>query len=186
MAFLVWMLASLEVMFFLPVIVLVLPAWLFDRTRAWGERAVGFILGLILTGTLDPHGGRRLHYAGEAANEAVRGQRRSTRQRASARTAGSSFAALLGSAGVTSPITGHSLGGGAAASMAAGAVETMISMLITLVAGFLVLATTSVVALLVVASGGFSAGRTLVSAVSNATTGGPSTAATRVGRERSR
>ena len=52
MAFLVWMLASLEVMFFLPVIVLVLPAWLFDRTRAWGERSVGFILGLILTGTL--------------------------------------------------------------------------------------------------------------------------------------
>ena len=52
MAFLVWMLASLEVMFFLPVIVLVLPAWLFDRTRAWGERAIGFILGLILTGTL--------------------------------------------------------------------------------------------------------------------------------------
>ena len=52
MAFLVWMLASLEVMFFLPVIVLVLPAWLFDRTRAWGERSVGFILGLILTGAL--------------------------------------------------------------------------------------------------------------------------------------
>ena len=40
----------------------------------------------------------------------------------------------------------------------ASAVETMISMLITLVAGFLVLATTSVVALLVMASGGFSAG----------------------------
>ena len=44
----------------------------------------------------------------------------------------------------------------------------MISMLITLVAGFLVLGTTSVVALLVVASGGFSAGN-IVSAVSNTT-----------------
>ena len=66
--------------------------------------------------------------------------------------------ALLGSAGVNSPITGQSLGGGGSTLNGASAVETMISMLITLVAGFLVLATTSVVALLVMASGGFSAG----------------------------
>ena len=56
----------------------------------------------------------------------------------------------------------------------------MISMLITLVAGFLVLGTTSVVALLVVASGGFSAGN-IVSAVSNTTVRAVGAAA-RVGR----
>ena len=93
----------------------------------------------------------------------------------------SSLAALLGSAGVNSPITGQSLGGGSTLN-GASAVETMISMLITLVAGFLVLATTSVVALLVMASGSFSAGGA-ISAVSNATTRGL-TAATRVGRGR--
>ena len=92
----------------------------------------------------------------------------------------SSFSALLGGAGVTSPITGQPLGGGASLN-AAGAVETMISMLITLVAGFLVLGTTSVVALLVVASGGFSAGN-IVSAVSNTTVRAVGAAA-RVGRK---
>ena len=56
----------------------------------------------------------------------------------------------------------------------------MISMLITLVAGFLVLATTSVVALLVMASGGFSAGGAHQRRV-KCTTVRAVTAATRVG-----
>ena len=74
---------------------------------------------------------------------------------------------------MNSPITGQSLGGGGGSTLnGASAVETMISMLITLVAGFLVLATTSVVALLVMASGGFSAGG-VMSAVSNAAPSAP-------------
>jgi TrbL/VirB6 plasmid conjugal transfer protein len=176
MAFLVWMLASLEVMFFLPVIVLVLPAWLFERTRAWGERSVGFILGLILTGTLvlmvaNVFITQETHLMAQFANTAT-----------SPSANPSSLAALLGSAGVNSPITGQSLGGGGSTLNGASAVETMISMLITLVAGFLVLATTSVVALLVMASGGFSAGG-VISAVANAITRGLA-AATRAGRGR--
>ena len=171
MAFLVWMLTSLEVMFFLPAIVLLLPAWLFDRTRAWGERATGFILGLILTGTLtlivaqvfiDQEKTLMNQFAANVASPPGSAN-------FSTNSGASSFSALLGGAGVTSPITGQPLGGGASLN-AAGAVETMISMLITLVAGFLVLGTTSVVALLVVASGGFSAGD-IVSAVSNTTKG---------------
>ena len=133
MAFLVWMLASLEVMFFLPVIVLVLPAWLFDRTRAWGERSVGFILGLILTGALV------LMVAGVFINQETQLMAQFANTATSPPGNPSSLAALLGSAGVNSPITGQSLGGGGTLN-GASAVETMISMLITLVAGFLVLA----------------------------------------------
>jgi hypothetical protein len=161
MAFLVWMLASLEVMFFLPVIVLVLPAWLFDRTRAWGERAIGFILGLILTGALV------LMVAGVFIGQEQALMQQFGTTASSPPGNASSFASLLGAAGVNSPITGQSLGGGGGSTLnGASAVETMISMLITLVAGFLVLATTSVVALLVMASGGFSAGG-VISAVSS-------------------
>ena len=60
--------------FFLPAIVLLLPAWLFDRTRAWGERATGFVLGLILTGTLTLIVAR-LHRPRKTAHEPIRGQR---------------------------------------------------------------------------------------------------------------
>jgi hypothetical protein len=180
-AFLVWMLTSLEVMFFLPAIVLLLPAWLFDRTRAWGERATGFLLGLIPTGTLT------LIVAQVFINQEKTLMNQFAANVASppgsanfsTNSGASSFSALLGGAGVTSPITGQPLGGGASLN-AAGAVETMISMLITLVAGFLALGTTSVVALLVVASVGFSAGN-IVSAVSNTTVRAVGAAA-RVGR----
>jgi hypothetical protein len=114
-AFLIWMLASLEVMFFLPVIVLVLPAWLFDRTRAWGERAIGFILGLILTGALvlmvagvfiGQETALMTQFATAAASP-------SGNSGFSTNGGASSFAAFLGSAGVNSPITGQPLGGGA-------------------------------------------------------------------------
>jgi hypothetical protein len=165
MAFLVWMFASLEVLFFLPVIILVLPAWLFDRTRAWGERSVGFILGLILTGALV------LMVAGVFVNQETQLMAQFANTATSPPGNPSSLAALLGSAGVNSPITGQSLGGGGSTLNGASAVETMISMLITLVAGFLALAGTSVLALIVMASGGFSASG-IMSAVSNATTRG--------------
>jgi hypothetical protein len=165
MAFTVWLFAMVEVLFFLPVIVLFLPAWLFDRTRAWGERSVGFILGLILTGALvllvaDVFVKQTTTLMGQFSNAA-----------ASPPGNPSSLAVLLGQAGVTSPITGQPLGGAAGSTLnGSSAVETMISMLITLLAGFLTLAATSVLAMIVVASGGFSAGGIMAS-IEGAVTG---------------
>jgi hypothetical protein len=125
----------------------------FNRTRAWGERSGGFILGLILTGALV------ILVAGVFVTQ----ERQLMAQFATAASSPpantSSFAQLLGMAGVNSPITGQQLGGNAAASLnGASAVETMLSMLITLCAGVIALGLTSVLALLVLASQGMSAG----------------------------
>ena len=50
--FLVWAVASLLVYFCVPLIALFAPMWLFDRTRAYGERAVGYVVGLVLVQAL--------------------------------------------------------------------------------------------------------------------------------------
>ncbi len=158
MAFTIWMFAAIEVLFFLPVIVLFLPAWLFDRTRAWGERSVGFILGLILTGALV------ILVAGVFVKQTTTIMGQFSNAATSPTGNSGSMASLLGSAGVNSPITGQPLGGDSGSTLnGASAVETMISMLITLVAGFLALAATSVLGMIVVASGGFSAGGIMAS-----------------------
>ena len=183
MAFLVWMLTSLEVMFFLPAIVASAASVAVRSHARLGRARHRFHPRTDPDGHAHTHSGPGLHHQEKtlmnqfAANVASPPGSVELQYR----TCGaSSFAALLGGAGVTSPITGQPLGGGASLN-AAGAVETMISMLITLVAGFLVLGTTSVVALLVVASGGFSAGN-IVSAVSNHHGEGRQPRLTRVGR----
>lgn len=160
LCFLVWAVATSVVYFALPVIALMAPAWLFDRTRGWAERAIGFVLGLVLTQALT------LMVSATAISLERQFFAQYSTAVTSPATTNQNFATNGGNVvwtefGPVNTTTGQvASGAGAVASTVNtdAANEALMNMFITVLFGFFVLGATSTIAFLIAASSGFSAG----------------------------
>ena len=160
--FLVWAVASLLVYFCVPLIALFAPMWLFDRTRAYGERAVGYVVGLVLVQALT------LMVAAAFVAE----ENQLIQQYATAATtvapSNPSFSTNSGMLNFTAFATPSSVPGNPAFGATAApqgsslatdaALEALIALAFTLVFGFFLLISTTVIGFTVAATSGFSAG----------------------------
>lgn len=181
----VWELAKNVVWFALPLICLLLPTWLFDRTRAWGERSVGFVLGLVLTQTLV------LMVA--ATTVSLERQFFADFSNAVTATPGTTNPGFQTNAGNNTvwtefgpidPMTGTVPSGAGSVPSTVNtdaAVESVVNMMIAIFFGWLMLMATSTIAFLVVAVSGFSASGVVSNMVSSTIQAGSN--ATRAGRK---
>jgi hypothetical protein len=170
--FAVWAIASLSVFFIVPLLAFLAPTFLFNATRGFGERWVGKVVSLLLVQTITLM----------VAATVVKAEGVWFQQTAATLPAGNGpdqgFQMNGGDLSFTGfsevGAVGNATGDAGAAQQAASlngeaGIEVMIGMILTLIFGFFLLATTTRIAYGIGASSGFSAAP-IVNGVTNLTT----------------
>jgi hypothetical protein len=159
LCFLVWAIAAITIYFIVPLIALLLPMWLFDRTRAFGERIIGFIIGLLLVQAL------ALMVAAVFVTQENQLVAQYTSNVMASPPANPEFSMNAGSLSFTGFDEG--LAGTGPNPLASpqqstintdAALEAMLAIMFTLIFGFFLLGSVTVIAFTIAATSGFSAG----------------------------